>query len=113
MFRCDVSSVLAKYQLRTANVVINVCEKCSFWQFFSYDIARTRGAQHTNHRDDILKAFMGESVIANYNKLVYRIDDIDFSETPRGGFMKNGVKVNFHLVNCCGRCQAFVLTVTI
>lgn len=68
-------------------------------EFFSYDIARTRGTQNANYRDEILAVFVGESVIANYNKKIYKVDDIDFDTTPEGGFTRGNDKVKFHLVN--------------
>lgn len=43
-----------------------------------------------------LKALVGQSVITRYNNKTYRIDDIDFEQTPSSSFdLMNGTSTTF------------------
>lgn len=61
---------------------------------FRYDILHTGGSKSSDCKDEIMRTFIGNSVITNYNqKQTYVVDDIDFVYSPRKTFTKGGQEV--------------------
>ncbi|RZF43381.1 hypothetical protein LSTR_LSTR001642 [Laodelphax striatellus] len=75
---CDVSS--------------RVLRKVTAYQIIQ-DIAHGRDAG--NYKELALAAIVGNSVMTDYNKKLYRVDDIDFDMTPKTTFKKNGEDISF------------------
>lgn len=49
-----------------------------------------------NFRDECTKLLVGNIIITRYNNRTYRIDDVDWSKTPKDSFtMSDGKEITF------------------
>lgn len=62
----------------------------------AYDLMKTtRSENPANFRDNFVRKMLGLQVSTAYNNLTYRIDGVDFAQTPRSTFQRKGVEINY------------------
>lgn len=62
----------------------------------AYEIIQTAlNTNPANYKDEVFKALVGKSVMTDYNKKLYRIDDIDFKRNPSQTFKKHDKEISY------------------
>ncbi|XP_023160702.1 protein piwi [Drosophila hydei] len=60
-----------------------------------YDILRRTSANPARHQEEFRLNILGLIVLTDYNNKTYRINDVDFAQTPRATFSCKGKDVSF------------------
>lgn len=60
-----------------------------------YDILRRSSSRPERHQEDFRMNVLGLIVLTDYNNKTYRINDVDFAQTPRATFSCKGNDVTF------------------
>jgi len=81
--------------------------KILFVYFYRTDIMMNAKKKNMDIKQEIMAALCGSTVITNYNRKTYRVDDVDFTMNPLSTFKQNGVEVsniNFILILINFKC---------